>query len=67
VTTDGSAASEVAAATAERAHGDDAKAAALLDDARRFDAQYPTYYGSAWVALGAALADSTAPLGCPAP
>ena len=62
--TDESAASEAAAAVAMDASGDSKTAGAWLDDARRFDQDHSTYYGAAWVALGEALVDAHAPLGC---
>jgi endoglucanase len=42
----------VAAAAAASAAGDEAQRAALLDRAARRNAAHPTYYDSAWVALG---------------
>lgn len=42
----------VAAAAAARAAGDDNQAHRLLAEATDLDRRYPTYYGSAWVALG---------------
>jgi endoglucanase len=56
---DGSAASDwqhpvalVAAAAAEQATGNSDGAADRLNTAEVLEQQYPTYYGSAWVALG---------------
>jgi endoglucanase len=45
----------VAAAAAAMAAGDDAARDSLLDRATSIDRQFPTYYGSAWVALGRIL------------
>ena len=45
----------VAAAAAADADADDAASDDLLDRAAALDAQSPTYYGAAWVALGRAL------------
>jgi hypothetical protein len=42
----------VAAAAADKAAGDDSSAMHRLDVAASVAHQYPTYYGSAWVALG---------------
>jgi endoglucanase len=42
----------VAAAGAADAAGDDVARDRLLDAAQALDEQFPTYYGSAWVALG---------------
>jgi endoglucanase len=53
--TDSSALSAVAAAAVAKAAGQPAVAAGLLARAARIDAQYPTYYGAAWVALGRVL------------
>jgi endo-1,4-beta-D-glucanase Y len=47
--------SAVAAAAAAQAAGHDAERDTLLDRATSIDAQFPTYYGSAWVALGRIL------------
>ncbi|MDX1885110.1 glycosyl hydrolase family 8 [Mycolicibacterium sp. 120270] len=56
----------VAAAAAEKSSGDDDAAAARLDQASALQWKYPTYYGSAWVALGRIML-STSLLGdCPA-
>jgi endoglucanase len=45
----------VGAAAATRAAGDTATSDALLDRAEQQDDEHPTYYGSAWVALGREL------------
>ena len=45
----------VGAAGAAQAAGDRAAADDLLDRAAELDADHPTYYGSAWVALGRAM------------
>jgi endo-1,4-beta-D-glucanase Y len=45
----------VAVAGAARAAGDNAAVTELLAQAQTFNAQHPTYYGSAWVALGRML------------
>ena len=45
----------VAAAAAAHAGGDTGARDALLDRAQALDQEEPTYYGSAWVALGRAL------------
>ncbi len=50
----------VAAAGAAQAAGDSASAAKLLDAAEKLDKQAPTYYGSAWVALGRIFLQSDA-------
>jgi endoglucanase len=42
----------VGAAGAAKAAGDTAAMTRLLDEAQQLNAQHPTYYGSAWVALG---------------
>jgi endo-1,4-beta-D-glucanase Y len=42
----------VGAAGAAKAAGDGAAVPALLAEAQQLNAQHPTYYGSAWVALG---------------
>jgi endo-1,4-beta-D-glucanase Y len=47
--------SAVAAAAAAAAAGDDGQRDTLLDRATNIDRQFPTYYGSAWVALGRIL------------
>jgi endoglucanase len=46
---------DVAAAARAAARGDRGRAAELLDDAQSREDDAPTYYGSAWVALGRAL------------
>lgn len=48
----------VAAAAAADADGDPAARDAMLDRAEQQDQRFPTYYGSAWVALGRALLQS---------
>jgi hypothetical protein len=48
-------ASYVAAAASAKAAGDDDAAQQLLDRAQHADSSQPTYYGSAWVALGRVL------------
>ena len=48
----------VAAAGAAQAAGKTADAARLLDAAEALDKQTPTYYGSAWVALGRVMLTS---------
>jgi endoglucanase len=70
---DGSAASEwqhpvalVAAAATEEAGGDSDSAAARLDEASRLQWRYPTYYGSAWVALGRIMLATSLLGDCPA-
>lgn len=56
----------VAAAAADKAGGDQDAAASRLDEASALVSRYPTYYGSAWVALGRIML-STSMLGdCPA-
>jgi endoglucanase len=45
----------VAAAAAAKASGDTSAMTTLLDVAQQFNDQQPTYYGSAWVALGRLL------------
>ena len=47
--------SAVAAAAAAQAAGNETEALHLLDVAEQIDHDYPTYYGSAWVALGRVL------------
>jgi endo-1,4-beta-D-glucanase Y len=47
--------SAVAAAAAAQAGGHDVERDTLLEEATSIDAQFPTYYGSAWVALGRIL------------
>ncbi|HEV7913937.1 MAG TPA: glycosyl hydrolase family 8, partial [Albitalea sp.] len=70
---DGSAASDwqhpvaiVAAAAADAAGGDSDAAAARLDEASALQWRYPTYYGSAWVALGRIMLASSLLGDCPA-
>ncbi len=58
-------ASYVAAAAAAKAAGDDEAAEQLLDRAQQADSSQPTYYGSAWVALGRAMLTSSALGSCP--
>jgi hypothetical protein len=48
----------VAAAGAADAAGDDAAKSRLLDAAEALDRRSPTYYGSAWVALGRIMLDT---------
>jgi len=50
----------VAAAASADAAGDGDAAAGLLDRAEALDGQQPTYYGSAWVALGRVMLTSSA-------
>ena len=50
----------VAAAGAAQAAGDTRSAAKLLDAAEALDKKAPTYYGSAWVALGRIFLQSDA-------
>lgn len=59
--------SQVAAAAAAAATGHRATAVALLDDADRVLRRYPTYYGSAWVALGRVLLTTDLLPGCGGP
>ena len=54
----------VAAAAAAKAAGDDASESELLDAAEALDRRRPTYFGSAWVALGRLMLD-TNELNCP--
>jgi endoglucanase len=54
----------VAAAAAAGAAGDRAGRDRLLDRAQQLDSRYPTYYGSAWVALGRALLTTRLLGGC---
>jgi cellulose synthase (UDP-forming) len=54
----------VAAAAAAHAAEDTDAAAELLDRAETLDRQQPTYYGSAWVALGRVMLTSSALGGC---
>jgi cellulose synthase (UDP-forming) len=58
-------ASFVAAAAAAKAAGDDDAAERLLDRAQQADSSQPTYYGSAWVALGRVMLTSSALGSCP--
>ena len=55
----------VGAAAAAAAAGQRDEAALLLDRAQFFNASSPTYYGSAWVALGRVLLETNALGGCP--
>jgi endoglucanase len=55
----------VAAAGAAQAAGKTADAARLLDAAEALDKQTPTYYGSAWVALGRVMLTSDLLDACP--
>jgi endoglucanase len=59
------AASYVAAAAAAQAAGDHDQVKRLLDRAQQADASSPTYYGSAWVALGRVMLTSSALGSCP--
>jgi endoglucanase len=59
------AASYVAAAAAAKAAGNNDAAAHLLDQAQQADSAHPTYYGSAWVALGRVMLTSAALGSCP--
>jgi len=59
------AASYVAAAAAAKAAGDDDASNGLLDQAQEADSAHPTYYGSAWVALGRVMLTSSALGSCP--
>jgi lysyl-tRNA synthetase class 2 len=52
------------AQAAAKAAGDDASEAELLDAAEALDRRRPTYFGSAWVALGRLMLD-TNELNCP--
>jgi endo-1,4-beta-D-glucanase Y len=54
----------VAAAAAAAAGGDSATTARRLDHAERLDADRPTYYGGAWVALGRVLLTTRLLGGC---
>jgi endoglucanase len=54
----------VAAAAAAAARGDRATAVRRLDQAERLDADRPTYYGAAWVALGRVLLTTRLLGGC---
>jgi endoglucanase len=53
----------VAAAAAAGAAGEGAARQALLAQARKVQAEHPTYYGGAWLALGENLLDPSSPLG----
>ena len=55
----------VARAAQAAAAGDRGAADALLDDAAAQDAQHPSYYGAAWVALGRALLQTDLLGSCP--
>ena len=55
----------VAAAAADEAGGDSDAAAARLDEASELQWRYPTYYGSAWVALGRIMLASSLLGECP--
>jgi endoglucanase len=55
----------VARAAQATAAGDPAAAEALLDDAAAQDAEHPSYYGAAWVALGRALLQTDLLGSCP--
>jgi endoglucanase len=59
------AASYVAAAAAAKAAGDREAVQQLLDQAQQWDSEHPTYYGSAWVALGRVMLTSAALGSCP--
>jgi cellulose synthase (UDP-forming) len=54
------ASSFVAAAAAADAAGHETTARRLLDEAQAANARYPTYYGSAWLALGRVLLTTSA-------
>jgi endoglucanase len=54
----------VATAAAVAATGDRARSNELLNRAASIDRSHPTYYGSAWVALGRILLTSSALGGC---
>ena len=58
------AASFVAAAAAARAAGDRTAMHQLLNDAQAQNDTHPTYYGSAWLALGRAMLTTAALGGC---
>ncbi len=49
----------VAVAAAARAAGAESAVPGLLDEAARWNAQSPTYYGSAWLALGQLMLNTT--------
>ena len=55
----------VAAAATARAAGDHARATQLLDEAKALGERVPTYYGSAWIALGHIMLASDRLGGCP--
>lgn len=55
----------VAAAASARAAGDHARATELLSQAQALDERVPTYYGSAWVALGRIMLTSDRLGDCP--
>lgn len=57
----------VAVAAAARAAGDQTRAAQFLDEAAVLDERVPTYYGSAWVALGHIMLASDRLGACPRP
>lgn len=59
------AASYVAAAAAAKGAGDDGATEQLLDQAQGANSAHPTYYGSAWVALGRVMLTSSALGSCP--
>jgi endoglucanase len=54
----------VGAAAAAQAAGDVAAADQLFEAARALDRQHPSYYGSAWIALGSLLLDTDLLGGC---
>jgi endoglucanase len=54
----------VAAAAAAAASGDHQRAADLLDAADNLDAEAPTYFGAAWIALGRLWLDTDVLGGC---
>ena len=56
----------VAAASAAHAASDDEARDDLLEDAERLEAEHPTYFGAAWVALGRLLLSSSLAGACPA-
>ena len=55
----------VGIAAAQAAAGDEEAARASLRDASRIQAEVPTYYGAAWVALGQILLTDRSLEGCP--
>ena len=65
LTTDSSVVALTAQAAIAAAAGDDAAASSLLVAADHLDQQVPTYYGSAWDALGRLLLSSPSLGGCP--